>query len=205
LKKLQKNKGASARLKGNNKKKRMTVICHGLTNKVMMITDGQYQKLASRPCKNKVKLGCFCHLHKYQMIEFYINPDDSWPRPFELKAVWKIDTASLLITTLDDRACYVRSLYTNSIYEIRKHYLHSCEFIKYNNEICYNDVKAQELVAYIIKDLTPFKFLGDYLLDFKKKCLKSYRHECQKKLIHFYMNYEEGLNRDVVEHIMSFY
>jgi len=139
------------------------------------------------------------------MIEFYINPDDSWPRPFELKSVWTIDTASLLITTLDDRALYIRSLYNNSIYEIRKHYLYSCEFIKYNNEICYNDIKAQELVAYIIKDLTPFIFLGDYLLDFKKKCLKSYRDQCQKKLIHFYMNYEEGLNRDVGEHSRRFY
>jgi hypothetical protein len=172
----------------------MTVVCHGLTTRFT-------------PCKNKVRNGCFCHLHKHQKIEFYVNPDDTWPRPLEVSTgVFKYDNVENLLGVIQGRVYGIITEYTvGDSYQNRKLRLFTLELIKHNIECCIHSKRIQGLITRIIKDLEEFDFLGDYLFDFKKKCVKNFRHSYQKKLVWFYMKHAEGLNLDVVEHIMSFY
>jgi len=175
----------------------MTVICQGLTIKLS-------------PCKNKVKSGCFCHSHKNQFVEFYVNPDDTWPTPLEIKTgliKYTRDTdPNIIYGLIYKRILYIKELYPfGNNFENKKLHLFACELIKFNVDILYDHDRLFVLTNCILNELQQFEFLSDYILDFKKKCVKSYRDQSQKKLIHFYMNYEEALNRDVVEHIMSFY
>jgi hypothetical protein len=173
----------------------MTIICHGLT-----LT--KYP----RPCKNKVKVGCLCHLHKDQFVDFYVNPDDTWPRPIEVKTgVLKYNDVRRVIRDINNRLDYKFSNYPDDKLKSKQLFLFTCELIKHNIDLCYHDKRMISLSSLIITRLEEYDFLSDYLLDFKKKCLKSYRELCKKKLIHFYMNHIEGLNLDVVGVIMSFY
>jgi hypothetical protein len=175
----------------------MSIICQGLTTKFS-------------PCKNKVKSGCFCHLHKIQFVEFYVNPDDTWPAPFQIRLgliKYTRDTdPSIIYELIGKRIDDMIEVYpSGNNFEHKKLHLFICELIKFNVDILYEHDSLFELTNCILNELQKFEFLSDYLLDFKKKCVKSYRHQSQKKLAHFYMNHIDGLNRDVVEYIMSFY
>ena len=80
----------------------------------------------------------------------------------------------------------------------------SCiELIKVNLIICYGNQELEKLISICFDKINYFSELHDYTEDFKKKCLKSYRDQAQKRVACFYFKHVEGLCFDVVEKIIN--
>jgi hypothetical protein len=158
---------------------------------------------SGNPCKLKVKDDYFCHNHLYQRpIEHYTPPNDNWPFRYEIMyGVRKYKNPELLL-----RDTYGRLLKTKfSRKRVRvTSFLFAVETLKLNNQICYNHPVIQHLSKLMVKNFDCIPELRTYIIDFKKKCLKSYRDQARKSLTAFYFKHIEGLCPDVIELIISF-
>ena len=170
-------------------------VCYGTTCK-------------GKPCKNKLTLDSYCHLHMKQEIPLYTPLGENWPAPELIKmCIFKFPNFSFVELYLNQMLeMYDQSRRTD--YEKRVYFLCASELIKLNVEICY-DSPLTLFIKVLSENIEQYNFLKPYSEDFKKKCLVGYldnlKHQAKKKLIMFYMIHCEGLYYDVVEHIMTFY
>ena len=154
-------------------------------------------------CKLKVKDDYFCHNHLYQRpTELYIKPNDSWPYKYEIMyGVRKYKNPEILLSDV-----YSRLFKTKFASKRRRvtSFLFAMETVKLNTPICYNHSVIQHLSKLTVENFECIPELQTYILDFKKKCLKSYRDQARKQLNCFYFKHVEGLCPDVIEMIIGF-
>ena len=161
-----------------------------------------------KPCKNKVKIYSYCHLHIKQDIPLYTSVGEEWPTSEVLKKniyrVGNVDLAQFYFASMLER--YHSGI--DNIYYRRVFVFSVIEFIKLNIGVCYNS-KLNIFINTVADKLTEIGQLQLYQEDFKRKCVAGYldnlKHQAKKKLVMFYMIHTEGLCYDVVEHIMTFY
>ena len=166
-------------------------------------------------CKRVVKCGQWCSFHIYQKpIRFYKRPlpYSNWPRvEFINHEIVKYPNIDLFMKAL--HICYLELqvnsstlFYTESHinYARNKCLILTVELLKKNTHICYGESFLENIINSSIIILHKHPELRDYAEDFKKKCLKSYRDQAQKRVACFYFKYVEGLCFDVVEKIMGY-
>ena len=164
-------------------------------------------------CKNKVKKGDYCSSHKSQrIIKFYPNIDN-WPSSIIInKRIHGYLTVDLVLLQI---SYYETEFLMNTNFngpgdekikerESRIFTISVIELIKFNIDICYGHPRIDFFVDKISQKFYAWGLFDVYIEDFKKKCLKSYREQAQKRVICFYFKHVEGLCFDVVEKIMGY-
>ena len=151
-------------------------------------------------CKLKVKDDIFCHNHMYQRpMPFYARTNESWPYQQEIMyGVKKYRDPEQLLRELYDH------LFNSKFLSRRRRvtaFLFAIETIRLNVEICYNHPVCQYLSGLMVANFECIKALHPYLIEFKKKCIRSYREQAQNKINCFYFKHVEGLCPDIIEKI----
>ena len=165
-------------------------------------------------CKRKVKCGKWCSFHINQTsIEHYSRPVpySDWPRVEIINSeVSQFPSLGLVMKALRvffiDMQVHTSSLFNSQAqinYAKHKCLILTAELLKRNVHVCYGVGYLDGVIESCIKNLI-YPEHRIYAEDFKRKCLKSYREQAQKRLQFFYFKNVEGLCFDVVEKIMEY-
>jgi hypothetical protein len=97
---------------------------------------------------------------------------------------------------------------TNILFERRLSFFKTIEILKLNNQIVLESSQWDGIIETAISKMSALQLdnfsLDNYIENFKRKCLKRYRYETQKKFYSFYFYHVDGLCFDVIEKILSF-
>jgi hypothetical protein len=162
-------------------------------------------------CKIKGRFGDYCSIHRYQKpIPFYPKLDN-WPETRCIRrSVYEgfyLNAEFVLMQIIDFES---RILVNPSpfffekekiVYSERYFVICCVELLKLNANLLYGDERINYFVTFCIKHLSPVPEMKEYLEDFKRRCIKSYRDEARKKLIGFYL--DNSLCPDIVDKIVK--
>ena len=165
----------------------------------------------NKKCRNKVVYGEFCSHHMNQRPIFFYPLIDDWPPPNMInKEVRKYKTYEYLLIVI--RKLYKTLLEESKFvseylikYNTRLFFMSVLELLKYNKNICYEIVHHDfnKMCNVLMEKFVTFPEFNDYIIDFQKQCIKSYRDQAKKKVYLFYFKHVEGLCFDVVEKIIN--
>jgi hypothetical protein len=176
-------------------------MCKGLTHRGL-------------PCKSKV-FAEYCRVHLDQTPIPLYNRPFGWPNDATIMGVvMRLPRASA--DGVIEQLVQFRSNWRISphiSFEVRedtirfanREYLIRCvETIKNNRIVCYTDDRLQTMVMFLSTKLDEIPELGEYIEDFRRRCLVSHRDAARKRVYAFYFKRCEDLCDDVIEKVLGF-
>jgi hypothetical protein len=161
-------------------------------------------------CKNKTNYGNYCSCHKNKKFLPFYPILENWPVP-KIIITNVINCVNFKHVEHTIRRLYYINLQSlrnpvnleQAVYDTRLCFVSVIELLKNNKKLVYGIPEFDKMFNIIIEKFEGIHAFDDYITDFKKKCVKSYRDQARKKVYLFYFKNVEGLCYDVVEKIIN--